>query len=196
VVAAPASASPQPAKTSRHGHGNRGSTGSGAEAYAVLKTRSIFVKGDQRIASDPVPGPRGVDNGLRGKSGSTLVFNGVIFFGDEANAMIEDMGSNTVSLVHAGDLIAAGTVSAISFDDLTYEANAQQRHVSLGQNMDGVIPSPVAPTTMPAGATPTVDAAGAPAPGATTPPAPGAGGSAEDILARMKAKRNQELGIK
>jgi hypothetical protein len=188
-------------RSSRRGRNRGESSGMlvSTDPYAVLRSRSIFVKGDQTITSDSSPGRSNTDSGgLSGHPGSALVFNGVIMVGDQANAMIEDTGSNQVSLVKAGDPIAAGKVSAITFDDLTYEVNGQEKHVSLGQNMDGVVPATVAaaaPTTMPGGGSPPTDGSGASA-GASGPPSSGSGASPEEILARMRAKRNQELGIK
>ena len=111
--------------------------------------------------------------------------------GDEPNAMIEDQGNNSrVYLLRVGDQLAAGRLSSVTFDDITYEANGTQKRIFLGQNMDGetptvaVAPPPAPPSTQPG-------AAGA-APAGTAP----AAGGGDDVLAKMRAKRNAELGIK
>jgi hypothetical protein len=190
-------------RSSRRNRGNRNESKipavSIADPYAVLRGRSIFVKGNQTITSDSSPSRPAGDSGLANHPGSALIFNGVIMVGDEANAMIEDTSSQKVTLVKAGDLIAAGKVSEITFDSLTYEANGQQKQVSLGENMDGVVPSNSVLAPASAGAPPVGGAASTAAAG-VAPPATSAGGgsgaSPDEILARMRAKRNQELGIK
>jgi hypothetical protein len=200
----------QGGRTGRRGRNNRTDTGgaggtggsassgsianpAGLDKYAVLKTRSIFIKGNQIVLPENSHPPfiPSNNNGLANKRSSSLVFNGVIVMGDEPNAMIEDQSSNgTVSLLRVGDRLAAGRLSSVTFDDITYEANGTQKRIFLGQNMDGetptvaVAPPPAPPSTQPG-------AAGA-APAGTAP----AAGGGDDVLAKMRAKRNAELGIK
>ena len=228
----PAAAAPAPSLTAqgndnqynnnnnnRSSRRNRGGSGSGnsrdrgpvilaSDPYAVLRTRSIFVKGNQAIASDANPARAGFapSGPLVGQPEEKLVFNGVIMVSDEANAMIEDTGAGKTSLVRAGDSISVGKVSAITFDELTYEASGKSHEITIGQNLAGNTPSQSsysaptpspAPAATPAGGPPgAAPAAGAGAPGAQPAAAPGGGSSPEEILARLKAKRNQELGIK
>jgi hypothetical protein len=135
-----------------------------------------------------------------------LVFNGVIVVDNQANAMVEDQAQLKTYLVQSGDAVSHGKVSAISFDSLTYEANGTSTPVLLGQNLLGQYPialaavpppAPAAPTSQPAGApvAPGTADSGTPAAGPPAAAAPG-GSSPDDILAKLRAKRNQELGIK
>jgi hypothetical protein len=187
-------------RRNRNGRDRAGSAILASDPYAALRTRSIFVKGNQALAPEGNSNrPTLVSSSFSGVPEASLVFNGVILVGDDYNAMIEDTGSNKTSLVRAGDSISAslGKITEITFDDLTYVSNNQSKHVSIGQNLLGMVPSQpgyaAAPTTMPAGGPPGAAAtAGAPA---AAPPA-GGGSSPDDILARMKAKRLQELGVK
>jgi hypothetical protein len=187
---------------------------SASDPYAILRTRSIFVKGNQTLASESRPNGSGF-SGLTPKSTSpesALVFNGVIMVGDQAKALIQDTGSGNVNLVSSGDLISGGRITAITFDNLTYEAKGKVNEVELGQNLNGLTPSvapPVAvvPTSQPSGATPpagTPGVAGTPPEGGPQGPPPAAAvgtppagsSSPDDILAKLRAKRLQELGGK
>jgi len=212
----PAVSSP-PAKESRtsnrqgRNRGNRGggsasvATATDVDPYPLLRTRSIFVKGNQRISDDSAPPSRNnafVQNTkFSGTAESSLVFNGVIMVSDEANAMIEDTGSHEVSLLKAGDLIAGGKITTVTFDQLTYQAKGKTNNVALGQTLEGLTPTfaatvAAAPTSQPAGAAPPDGSAAVGTPPVGGPPPPPGISAADEILARMKAKRNQELGIK
>lgn len=173
---------------------------SASDPYAVLDTRSIFIKGDQTTASSAprVIGDIGSGGFLPNRQASALIFNGVILVNDEALAMIEDSYTGNVVKVHAGDLISGGRVTGITFGDLAYEASGQTRHVEIGQTLEGQAPSsssyspPVAagPTSMPAGGLP---ATGTPAgPVTSSPGSSTAGLSQDDILAKLKARRAAE----
>jgi hypothetical protein len=201
-----------------YGYGNGGSVNSAAYSAATaitdqinaLQTRSIFIKGNQSVAvADNTP-RRTTPTGFGvGRPESSLVFNGVTVTDSETDALIEDTSSHKVSTVHPGDPIAGGKISAVTFDDLTYDVNGSSKHVAIGQNLDGIdavyndsgsTPSSTSSTGGPA---PTSPAGGtAQAPGNTPPPAANAGipipsgASAEDILARMKARRAAEAAGK
>jgi hypothetical protein len=223
----PSSAAPSASDTrqsTRQDRGNRrdrtsrggGSTPVVATAndpYAILRGRSIFVKGNQTLANDSAPSQAGSGRPRPTITSpeSALVFNGVIMVGDQPKALIQDTGSGNVNLVSSGDLISGGKISAITFDNLTYEAKGKVNQVELGQNLNGLTPSvapPVVavPTSQPSGATPPAGPPGiavtppeggpaGPPPAAASAGAPPAGSSsADDILAKLRAKRQQELG--
>jgi hypothetical protein len=178
-----------------------GMTVSSMDPYAAIRTRSIFVKGDQKIASENNSARQNIaPSGSLDAPEASLIFNGVIMVGDEANALIENTRLNSSVLVTVGTPISVGRVSAITFEDLSYDSNGKTHHIAIGQDLAGETPSssgyaatPLAPPATPTGP-PGVTG------GPTTPAAPaasgGSGSSPEEILARLKAKRNQELGIK
>ena len=161
------------------------------DQIGALRTRSIFVKGNQTIAANDAPGNRSAAGPMVGRPESALVFNGVTFVDDEADAWIEDLSSHVVSTVRPGDPIAGGKVSAITFGDLTYEVKGVSKRVKIGQNLDGVDATFGGATAVPAPP---------PAPGVTSPAVPAptptnvapSGASTEDILARMKARHAAE----
>lgn len=200
----------------RRGRGNRGAEPalSGADAYSVLQTRSIFKKGDQTVAA-VIGAPGGFIQGrFPGTPESALVFNGVINVNGEANALIENLGDSTVATVRAGDALSGGRVSSITFDDLAYQRGTRTLHVQIGQNLEGVTASSSYPLTSfsSPGTTPAGTGSTAAVPGATgvAPPPGGAGTAApdtgtatpaapsetstDDIIARLKARRQQEQG--
>jgi len=182
----------------RRGRGNNRNSSSGvlvddsSDAYAILKARSIFVKGNQTIASDVRPSVSQFQPGaFVGRSEAQLVFNGVIIVNGEADALIEDLSTNNVMTVRPGVPISGGRVSAITFDDLAYEVGGRTLHVEIGQTLQGSSPSfNSAPTT-----SPTTAPAFPAIPGPTIAP-PGTTGdiSASDLEARMKARRAQQEG--
>jgi len=183
------------------GRNNRGSSGgNGAsdalpanDPYAVLQRRSIFLKGNQNLIRDIAPRVEVPRNQFPGATERMLVFNGVTIVDDKPEAFVEDLRSNVVGTVKPGDAVAGGTVAVITFDDLAFQVNGQIRHVGLGQDFNGNAAFAVAPTTAPVAAEPNapgqVVGAGASIPPPVVTPS---GMSSEDILARMKAKRQQE----
>ena len=159
-------------------------------AFSAVQYRSIFLKGSQEIGHvrDPYAS-RGGDTRPPPSPQSVLVFNGVTLVGDRADAMIEDTSAHKVFSVRAGEMLAGGRVAAITFDNLDYQHNGKVTRVGLGQTLEGTDAAPgstVAPAT---GANPAA-ADSAPTLGNTT------GMSPEDILARMKKRRQQEMGGK
>ena len=173
-------------------------TGRMTADYAVLLNRSIFLKGRQVTARGS-----GVGGGNAGSTGVApttlpvaadaprpeghLVLNGVTLVGAEKYAFVEDAPAGKVTKVRVGERIASGKVSAITFDAIDYDSNGKVTRVNIGQNLNGVQAAP--PSTRPAGA----DAS---ASGGGTAPAPPAGGPGDDMLARLRARRQQELGGK
>ena len=109
-------------------------------AYAVLTTRSIFMKGRvperlETITSDPFansttqPARKGED---------MIVFNGVTDVDGTLAAFIEDTGQGKVSIYRQGDSIAQGKIVGISLDALEYQrSDGQTVKVSIGQTLSG-----------------------------------------------------------
>lgn len=166
------------------------------DPYGVLQTRSIFVKGNQNLipATQAVRPVEPRQNVFSPVKPNLLIFNGVTIVDGKPEAFVEDLGSNMVGTVKPGDAVAGGAVVSITFEELTYSAHGQTMHVGLGEDFNGNAAfalAPAAPTTQALQPTAPGQVVGAgasiPAPVATP-----SGISAEDILARMKAKRAQE----
>jgi hypothetical protein len=204
VSAAPlASSNDNSSNRNRSGRRNRGgrsdSSGAiaGADPYSVLQSRSIFVKGNQTVASDSRPPAPQLNGPLSGRPEASLVFNGVIIVNDEADAMVEDLSTQIVTKVRTGDPIAGGRVSGISFDDLAYSANGRTLHVAIGQNLEGVTAVVAPPPPTPAAVAPAPTPTPAPAVGLPIPPgaepvvignAPAPGGAAPDAAPSTPGK--------
>ncbi len=159
-------------------------------AFSAVRYRSIFVKGEQALAGDdPGRRPRDVGPVVPPDPRAVMVFNGVTLAGDRPDAMIEDTSARRVFSVRVGDLVAGGRVLAITFDDIEYQAGGKVLHVAVGQTLEGQ-PAPAGDTAPPT-------AGGGPAP---ADPAGTLGNtvglSTDDILARMKRRRQQEQGGK
>jgi hypothetical protein len=169
------------------------------DPFAILQQRSIFVKGNQSLVVVPPP-PVIIrppsDNSHRGTRPNLLVFNGVTVVDGKPEAFVEDLQTNAVGTVKIGDGVAGGEVAAISFDDLTYIVDGSVKHVGLGDDFNGNQAFALAPSsTQPIGPGESSSAPGQVIGTGASIPAPVAtqsGLSAQDILARMKAKREQE----
>jgi hypothetical protein len=147
--------------------------------YAVLNFRSIFFKG-----RGPLPASGGPDEirNLSKTSSSgppteeTLVFNGVTETEDGT------ISSHEVQLVQVGQPLAAGKIIGLTLHQLDYAAAGKIVHVEIGENLAGQL--------VEASTQPTEEPIVAPAPISS-----GAGG-ANNVLERMKKRREQELGGK
>ena len=156
-------------------------------AFSAVRYRSIFVKGEQSLRPEGGGFTRPAYVPTPSRPQASLVFNGVIVVGDRADALIEDTNARKVFTVRVGELLAGGRVLAITFDGLDYMFGGKLTHVVIGQTLEGTTASQlpdVAPTA--GGGPPPPDAAGTL--GNTV------GMSPEDILARMKKRRQMEMG--
>ena len=160
-----------------------------AAAFSAARTRSIFVKGEQSLVSESGPSVRPpVSASPPVRPQQTMVFNGVTVVGDRPEAMIEDTAAHKVFNVRVGEALAGGRVLDITFDNLDYQGTGKVVHVGIGDNLDGTPAAPGDDAAPTAGATAPADAAGTL--GNTV------GLSTDDILAKMKRRRQQEQGGK
>jgi hypothetical protein len=164
--------------------------------YAVLTTRSIFMKG--RVPT-PIPGG-GVTAPpttqiSAGRPEHKIVFVGVTETDGTASAMFEDTGAGKIISCKRNDPIASGKVTEITLDTITYTADGKGSKILVGQTLDAGDGPPVSarativdngngpPTTGPTAGGSGVSSSGG-----------GSGASENDVLERLKAKRRQELG--
>jgi hypothetical protein len=158
-------------------------------AFSAVRYRSIFVKGEQSLRPDGGGYTRPAYVPTPSRPQASLVFNGVIVVGDRADAMIEDTNAHRVFTVRVGELLAGGRVLAITFDNLDYQDGGKLTRVAIGQTLEGT-----AATSLP-DAAPTATG-GPPPPDAAGTLGNTVGMSPEDILARMKRRRQMEMGGK
>jgi hypothetical protein len=162
-------------------------------AFDPVLYRSIFLKGRQTIGYPPGSRPdRGIiDPPPPRRPQAGMVLKGITIVGDEYDAMIEDtyQDPHRITVVHAGEVLAGGRVMSIGFDTLDYQDLGKLTHVEIGQTLDGN-PAP------PGDDAPPVVGNAPPPPDTAGPLGTTTGMSAEDILARMKKRRQMEMGGK
>lgn len=166
--------------------------------YSAVLTRSIFIKGTQRVIDPGAPRPfNSVDprNSGSGTSPSPyspegiLVFNGASDVDGQLVAFVENTGMNRITRYHAGDLVgqgAQGKIAAITLDSIDYQVGLRTIHVMLGQNLNGQDVQVL--TTQPV-----VTGSTTPTTGPSSPDGSGGGGT-DSILERLRKRRMQELG--
>ena len=159
--------------------------------YAILNTRSIFMKG--RV---PTPPSTGTGVGATSLPPTTMpaaraehkiVFVGVTETDGTASAMFEDTGAGKILSTKLNESIASGKVTSISLDEITYTADGKSTKVLVGQALDGTDgPSVSARVTI------TDNGNGPPTSGPVVAPAGGDASidaAANDVLERMRARR-------
>ena len=109
-----------------------------------------------------------------------MVFNGVTEVDGAAYAIFEDTVAGKILGFKVGDAIASGKITGLSLDGLDYEVNGKSTHIFVGQTLEGSeAPDIVSRASVS---------------GPSSQPS-SSGNSAEDsILAKLRAKRKQELG--
>ncbi len=161
-------------------------------SFVILEQRSIFIKGRGPLGGGPsTAGGRATAGAPAGgfrTPEEALVFNGVTQTADGAVAFVENLTTGKVMIVRAGQAIATGKVRAIRYNALEYTAGRKLIRIEIGQNLAGVV---VAPSSQPS-----TQPTGQPTTGPTTAPAAPVPGSVDDVLERMRKRREQELGGK
>ncbi|MDP9175027.1 MAG: hypothetical protein M3O30_14365 [Planctomycetota bacterium] len=145
-----------------------------ADVLDVLGARNIFIKGQQAVPSrDPANSTAAQASTPQGE---TLVFIGASKMGNEITAYIQDATSETVTEYKTGNNVAGGKITSITLTELDYVTGANTAHIGLGQTLTGNngwsllygVANPTTPTEEPTG--------------------PNA-----DLLAKMMARRQQEM---
>jgi hypothetical protein len=189
-------------------------------SYAIFNSRSLFMKGRVRSQGDREPqrassnsGPSAYTSDFGKAPADVLVFDGVTFALDpnissgQALAFVENMVTTKVITAQIGDTLAGGKVTAITLDELDVNFNGRVSRIEIGHNLNGGVPdqpvysSSPAPTTGPsravAGGGPGGgDGGSVPGGGPAVAPPPGStetGASEDDILAKMRKRREAEL---
>ena len=147
--------------------------------YIVFNTRSIFMKG--RVPPPPTGGTGSTTQPTStspARAEAKIVFLGVTEADGVATAVFEDTSAGKIVSCKAGDPLASGKITEVTIDSVTYESAGKAVRVLVGQNLDaGDGPAMASRATLS---------------GSTTAPSGGDGG--DDVVARMRAKRRQELG--
>jgi hypothetical protein len=107
--------------------------------YALLKTRSIFLKGRAPLGGAAAGGAATQPAPKRQED--LLVFNGATIneFDGQAVAFIEDTTTpGKVTRVAVGDALAHGKVARITLSQLDYEAGGKVTTIEIGQSLSGM----------------------------------------------------------
>jgi len=147
--------------------------------FAILDTRSIFLKGHVSPATAAPAGNASPSAVTSNSPESSIVFSGVTASDGVLAAMFEDTTAGKIVLCKAGDAIARGKLTQITLDAVTYETPGRTTRVQVGQTLDaGEAPAVASRASI------TIDSSGNP----TTAPS-----SSNDVLERLRAKRRQEI---
>jgi hypothetical protein len=153
--------------------------------YSIITERNIFSR--QRGRSDALPGTdQGSPRASARPEASYWVLRGISRQGGKYWAFMEDQRSGRMAKAAAGDAIAAGRIERLTLDRVHFAGAGGTISVAIGQTLEGGGASPASEATgfsMPRAAT-----------GSTAQPAKGsAPAGADDLIQRLKARRQQQL---
>ena len=182
------------------------------KSYYVLLGRDIFTEKPYRtptgydVGENPPPPPRPPETNPSTHESRpdnypssveySLALMGVAVDDGKYVAFVEDLNSVKTAFYKVGDLIARGKIKQIDFDHLEYERGTMVQRVEIGQNLSGQAVSVGTPPPTVLSSAPTAPSA----PGAVPAPAPAVGAriaapsGADDIVERMRRRRQQENG--
>lgn len=166
--------------------------------YSILAERSIFQKGShvtrvvERSRSQPGPSVAAPAPAKAAAMEDSLVFEGATESGDHFLALVEDRTTSKALMFQVGDAIARGRIAAITLDTLDYVATGNVVHVQVGQNLRGETMSPATSDAVASTGSTTAPSTGAPGDGSAA--APGGSGGSNDIVERLRRRRQAELG--
>jgi hypothetical protein len=140
--------------------------------YSLLNHRSIFIRGTQTVYPSGSSGGSSGGASRPARPEEALVFNGVTETDHQIVAFIEDTVALKENQYQVGDSIAGGKIVDINLDSLQFESHGKTTTVYVGQNLLGGE---------------VTNLGSAPSSGGPT-------GPESDIVARMRARRRQELG--
>jgi hypothetical protein len=140
--------------------------------YSLLNRRSVFIRGTQTVYQGGSSGGSSGGASRPARPEEALVFNGVSETDHQIVAFVEDTVALKVNQYQVGDSVAGGKIVDINLDSLEFQSHGKTTTVYVGQNLLG-------------GEATNLESS--PTSGGTT-------GPESDIVARMRARRHQELG--
>jgi hypothetical protein len=105
------------------------------QEYSLLETHNPF--------------GRGHGGGQGGGQEASLVFKGAVRDGDKTTAFFEDLSTKKVIPLEAGAAIARGRIKSIDLDAIVYAVANDSQRIEAGENLNGVVIPPAAPTSQP-----------------------------------------------
>ncbi len=163
-----------------------------ADRYNVILRKNIFAKDRQNLNADGSTPPV-VKTTVKEppKPEALTVLVGVVERDGKLSAMLENRGTGKTQVLHSGDSVAGGKIGTITLDSIEYSAaNAGSAvTVSIGRTLEGGAP-PMATDAKTGESTATTSSASG---GTAAPAVPAAPSGSNDILERMRKKRQEEL---
>lgn len=121
---------------------------------------------------------------------SFFVLRGITRDEDGFIAFIEDTRTYNMARTRVGDSVTEGTVKNMTLDHMTFELNGETRQIEIGMDLGGT--APLTTNISPAAFVPSVDIS--PQGGTNFGKATPSKEETEDILKRLKERRQRELG--
>jgi len=176
--------------------------------FSILLERNIFDRNRRPPVvrtTQPAPPARPPRPTRPVDADQYFVLRGIALEGSRFTAFFEDTRAGTILQVKPGDAVGKGRVPGVNIDSAQYQRGDRLTIIRVGCTLTGSrapaagfempAPNPAADTSKtPASASPssaTTQPTTAPAGGATSAPA---SGGLQDILERMRRRRQQELG--
>ncbi len=132
-----------------------------------------------------------------------FVLRGIALEGSQFTAFFEDTRAGKILQVKPGDAVGKGRIPAVNIDSAQYQRGEKLAIIHVGHTLTGSrapaagfetpAPSPVASTSRTAPSTSSATTQPTTAPAGEPTSAPASGGL-QDILERMRRRREQELG--
>lgn len=107
------------------------------DQYSILADKNIFVRNRPATRT---PGER---RSVTRRAEETMVLTGIALQEGRHVAFLEDSAARQTKRLVPGDQVAGGSIAAVNFDSVEFDANGKRIHIPVGRNLLGEI-APVA----------------------------------------------------
>jgi hypothetical protein len=160
------------------------------DEYEVIVNKNIFSRNRwQQARRTAEQGRANAPDRARAPE-SFFVLRGITRDEDGFIAFIEDTRTYNMARTRVGDSVTEGTVKNMTLDHMAFELNGETRQIEIGMDLGGTAPQ--ATSISPAAFVPSVDIS--PQVGTNFGKAAPSKEEAEDILKRLRERRQRELG--
>lgn len=158
--------------------------------YAVIVEKNIFSRNRWQQAERTARQAQMTRSPTRNPE-SYLVLRGITRDDEGFIAFIEDTRTYNMSRVRVGDPVTEGTVKDMSLDHVEFKLNGEARRIEIGMDLGGRAPQATTYTDAPSfGPSRSISPQG----GSDTDKAASSKKETDDILKRLKERRQRELG--
>jgi hypothetical protein len=107
------------------------------DRYSILADKNIFVR------NRPATRTPGQQRTVTRRAEETMVLTGIALQEGRHVAFLEDSAARQTKRLLPGDQVAGGSIVAVNFDSVEFDANGKRIHIPVGRNLLGEI-APVA----------------------------------------------------